>query len=437
MQRVLHQSDASHLTSLHLLRALLREASYLPDAHARTYFRRYIVNRFRAYQPKQNANNTIDARAVEKYRHRSFRRRHEAIINERTREMQRRGQRGLNYLRRAVLGEVPCLYKVLMFTYGRMGRRKYFLLDDLLRVDENATKDTGPAPLQKLYHDKRRSLVFFDAPTTKGADHIIAISKQRYSRLEAVVSSQCQRAIGLNGIIRKPHLKTPIKNIWQRPMPIKRARNNVTRWYAETMTRLLPPLPSEEWDSIQAMAGGTNRISFARPRTPAVKLVSDPMSFEAQFSKRLDEALALNKPSKADQLVDTNRRSAINARQMRRIYSKILVYCSKLDWDEERNKWKVSWGKGLSRINQRIYSMPVDDALFSNVDEEGKLIREKRPGEKPSEKKPRRKHVLIPFYLDYLPESHPLRVEAEKFRSKARDDAADRERQSASAPSPD
>ena len=38
--------NISHTKSLHLLRSLLREASYLPDATARTYFRLYIVARF-------------------------------------------------------------------------------------------------------------------------------------------------------------------------------------------------------------------------------------------------------------------------------------------------------------------------------------------------------------------------------------------------------
>ena len=425
MQRVVLQpAPPSHLKSLHLLRALLREATYLPDASARLHFRRYIVNRFRAYQPHDKANATTPAKAVEKYLHRSFRRRHEAIINERTRAMQRKGHLGLNYLRRAVMGDAPCLRKILMFTYGRMGRRKYFLLEDLLRPDtahEHAPAE--PAPLQKLYHSNQRCLAFFDAPKQKGSDYIIDISA-RYSRLQAVVRSQCQKGIGLSGEIRRAHLKTPMNNIWQRPMPIKRARNNVKRWYANTMTRLLPPLPNEEWDSLQAMIDGTKWISFVRRRTPAVELNPVSVLDAARFKQLVDEALALDKPSKADKLAGIDRTHSINTRFMRRLYSKILIYCCKLDWNEERSRWTVVWGSGLSSINRRIYSAPVDDALFAGVDQQGKLIREPSPSRLSSdklEKKPKRKHVMIPFFVDYLPEDHPLRVEADAFRSKQRD----------------
>ena len=415
------QRPASHLQSLHLLRALLREASYLPDANARLYFSRYIVNRFRAYQPRVNANNTTPSQAVDKYLHRSFRRRNDAIIAARTRDMQRRAHQGLNYLRRAVQGERPCLKKILLFAYGRVGRRRYALLEDLLRPDpEHDLEPYGSAPLQKLYHSNDRYLAFFDAPKTKGPDHLIDIST-RYSRLKAVVKSQSQKGVALNSAIRSFQLKTPINNIWQRPMPIKRARNNVRRWYAKTMTRLLPPLPSDEWDSLQAMADGTKWISFVKRRTPAVELDPVPESDAAQFKQLVDAALALNKPSKADSLPAIHRPDAFNTRSMRRLYASILVYCSKLEWNEERSNWNVVWGIGLSSINRRIYSAPVDDVLFAGVDQQGKTIREPSPGRLGSEKKPKRKHVIIPFFVDYLPPTHPLRVEADVFRSQQRD----------------
>jgi hypothetical protein len=418
MQTSLHPT-ASHLKSIHLLRALLREASYLPDTHARLYFRRYIVSRFRAYQPRANATSTIAAKAIEKHRHRSFKRRDETIIKQRTYAMQRKGMLGLNYLRRATFGEASCLQKILMFTYGRIGRRKYVLLEDLLRPDATASLEVGPEneppPLQKLYYSNQRFLSFFDAPKTQGSNYIIDISP-RYSRLKAVIASQSQKGIALNTDIKKPHLRTPIENIWQRPMPIKRARNNVKRWYAKTMTSLLPPLPNDEWDSLQAMVDGTKWISFVKRRTPVAGMHAPPAHDETQFKQLLDAALALDKPSKADRLRGINRLHNINARFMRRLYAKVLVYCCKLDWNDERSKWTVSWGSGLPRITQRLDSARVDENLFSGVGDDGKIIREVSAHSIVPEKKPKRKHVQIPFYVDFLPETHPLRVEADVFR---------------------
>jgi hypothetical protein len=59
-------------------------------------------------------------------------------------------------------------------------------------------------------------------------------------------------------------------------MPIKRAINNVRRWYAETMTLLLLALPSEDWNHIEVMSKGQPRIGFVRPRKPAVEIEALP-----------------------------------------------------------------------------------------------------------------------------------------------------------------
>src|SRR5947209_1094177 len=104
--------SASSNKSIHVLRALLREATYPPDAVARQYFRRYIVSRFKAYQPKQNATASFGVQAVDKYRHRSFKRRQLSIIAERTSKQQAKARKGLHYLQRANQGELQCLRKV-------------------------------------------------------------------------------------------------------------------------------------------------------------------------------------------------------------------------------------------------------------------------------------------------------------------------------------
>jgi hypothetical protein len=235
------RTAASHTKSIHLLRALLREATYLPDAVARQYFHRYIVNRFQAYQPRQDATTSIV------YRHRNVQRRALSIITERTDKVQRKAQKGLHYLRRANQGEIPCLKKVLYFAYGRMGKRKYALLSDVLKPDPimdggkvlAASELEGPTPLQNLYYSDKQWLQYFDAPKsgTNGMQ-VINIS-DHYSRLRAVIKSQYQRGVSIHRELKGPAMKTPVHNIWMRPMPIKRARNNVRRWYAETMTRLL------------------------------------------------------------------------------------------------------------------------------------------------------------------------------------------------------
>lgn len=421
--------SASRLRSVHLLRALLREASYLPDATARDYFRRYIVSRFKAYQPKQNATASFDVQAVEKYRHRSFKRRQLGIIQERTRPLLRKGQKGLNFLRRANQGEIPCLQKVLYFTYGRLGRRKYALLENLLKPDPIMEDDAdiaqpdprSPAPLQALYYSTKRYLHFFDAPKETSKTHYTISISRRYSRLRQVVVSQSQKGISLNGDIKKPALVTPIKNIWERPMPIKRARNNVRRWYAETMTRLLPPLPSEEWDNLHAMMVGEKHVSLTRPRTRAVELYPVIRHEDENFADIMAAGLALDKPSRADKPAGVQRPHKITVKFMRRLYVKLLILCCKLEYDHDQKRWKAIWGEPMKSISPKLYGAPTDASLFAGVDATGRLP---KPPPKPDAAKistlqpsqPKLDTQRIPFWTEHLPLSHPLQKELAVFK---------------------
>ncbi|KAJ4354194.1 uncharacterized protein N0V89_005928 [Didymosphaeria variabile] len=434
MQAPLPQQTVSNLKSIHLLRALLREASYLPDANARQYFRRYIVNRFRAYQPAHNASPSFHAKAVEKERHGFGKRRDISIIQDRTREMQHRGKKGLNYLRRANNGEYLCLQKILYFTYGRIGERKYALLEHLLRPDDPPAVEES-SPLQKLYYSNERYLSFFDAPKKASPTHHNIQISDRYRRLKTAIKSQVQNEIALGREIKRPHLHTPINNVWERPMPIRRARNNVRRWYAETMTRFLPPLPAEEFDQIQAMAHGKEKISLVKRRSPAIELHPSKELPEAdRFAKRVQDALILEKPSKADACIRPRR---IDARFMRRMYAAILTYSSKLEWNDRYKKWESVWGNRLNEMNSELNSEAHHDDLFAGVDEKGNLLKQRDSSLAKEEedvkqflnssladyqkaKGKKEKYTVVPFYVDFLPPDHPVRIATKKIWAKDR-----------------
>ncbi|KAI8941486.1 hypothetical protein NX059_002703 [Plenodomus lindquistii] len=421
---------ASSLQPRHLLRALLREATYLPDATARSYFRRYIVSRFKAYQPKQNATATFDVHAVDKYRHRSFKRRRLAVINQRTRPLLKKGHKGLNFLRRANSGETPCLLKTLYFAYGRIGRRKYALLDGLLRPDPVMGDDAplsppelpGQAPLQQLYYSDKRHLQYFAAPKVKSkTEYTISIS-DRYSRFRAVVKSQHAKGISINRQLKTSDLVTPINNVWERPMPIKRARNNVKRWYAQTLTRLMPPLPTDEWDNINAMMAGQKKVSLVKRRTPVATAIPTFPDDEQRALHSLQAGLAMDRPSRADKPVGMQRPHHITPKYMRRLYTKILVLSCKLEYDHERNRWNAVWGESTKTINPNIYNVPTDASLFAGVDETGHVP---QPPKQPNKTKyerdvmPRDSQGVptrFPFFTEYLPVGHPLRKDLEEWK---------------------
>lgn len=377
--------SASSLRPIPLLRALLREASYLPDATARTYFRRYIVSRFKAYQPRQNATDALQI--VAKYRHRSFRRRKEAIILERTRPLLRSGYKGLNYLRRANAGELPCLQKVLFFAYGRLGKRKYALLSKLLQPDPIMDEMVTPKPqseevppLQQLYQSNKRYLQYFDAPKADPKKTYFTINiSNRYSRLRTVIKTQSEKGVALNADLSSYSLRTPIYNIWERPMPIKRARNNVRRWYARTLTRLLPPLPIAEWEDIRSMIAGEKPISLKQRRATASSPRVSLGEGDDQLERLVSQGITLDKPSRADKPAGKQRPHNIKPRFMRRLYAKLFALSCKVEYDEQRRMWKAIWGESMKFTKARVDTTPVDDLLFAGVDAKGNVLKASRP----------------------------------------------------------
>jgi hypothetical protein len=415
-------APAAHVKSLHLLRACLREASYLPDAVARDHFRRYIVARFKAYQPKHNATASVAVQAVDKYRHRAFKRRHVSIINDRLSSLHRKAKKGLRVLQRANLGELGYLQKVLFFAYGRIGRRKYALLSDLLKpdplLDGGAPTAVGPAPLQALYFSNKRYLQYLDAPRTgPNGNYLMGIS-DRYSRLRAVVKTQYHRGIAVHRELKGPVMKTPMHNIWMRPMPIMRARNNVRRWYAETMTRLLPPIPSDEWDSMHAMVLKEKKVSLTRRRT---SLQSGKP--QETFDEILTKGLRLDKLSKVDRPG-----RAITPHFMQRLYSRILQLCCKVEYNEQRKQWVAIWGEPIQGISAKIYNAPSDASLFAGVDAAGRTPQAlKKAQQDPADQDPSLKiqprnekgeYVRFPFFAEYLPADNPLRMQLDEWKEK-------------------
>lgn len=426
-------SPRSHTKSIHLLRALLREASYLPDAVSRQYFHHYILDRFRAYQPKQNATTTAISEAKDEHRRRSFKRHQLGVITARTRQMQKAARKGLYYLQRANQGELPCLERVLYFAYGRVGRRKHALIGHVLRPDPvmdggrvlSQADCMGPTPLQELYHSKKKWLQYFDAPKNASEGMFVINISSRYSRFRAALKSQYQKGISINRELKGPSMKTPKHNVWMRPMPIKRAVNNVRRWYAEAMTRFLPPLPIEEWNHLDAMIKGTEKVSLVKRRKPA-RLSEAESAAEAKDPVDIVlSGLRMEKLSKADRSAGASPPHNINPRFMRRLYWRLLQLCCKVEYNEERKYWLPTWGQNTNPIRPGIYNAPTDDALFAGVDENGHKI---RPGKKPKpdadpDLQPRNKkgeYVRFPFYTEYLPEDHPLQRDLKAWKKKRR-----------------
>ncbi|KAI5284020.1 hypothetical protein KEM54_001641, partial [Ascosphaera aggregata] len=114
-----------------VLRSLIREAAYLPDPIARNYMRSYIHESYHFHWPHVIPNSSATP--------------HGQIV------VERRARQLLSVLRRANEGYIKPLEKVLLLSYGRLGRRRYELLEPYFGV-VNAGKpkhrrDPGPVKI--------------------------------------------------------------------------------------------------------------------------------------------------------------------------------------------------------------------------------------------------------------------------------------------------
>ncbi|KAL1645428.1 hypothetical protein SLS58_003735 [Diplodia intermedia] len=238
----------------HLLRALLRESTYLPDPAARLYVHHHVISRFLDYHPPQvedgDRKNHSDNPAF------SPRRLRGALNNAR---------KGLNFLRRTNEGEMAPLQQLLLLTYGRTGRRRHELMETLLIPDPiseseavrlwQAEVDATLDPSKAITGIPK---VVAESPRREGKPHKYRISP-RYSKLRALLESQRSDARPVE--LRRAKLKTtylevPLTNIWMRPFPRKRERNMVRKWYASVLDKVFPPLPEDEWERLRDLVSG-------------------------------------------------------------------------------------------------------------------------------------------------------------------------------------
>ena len=331
--------------TLNLLRALLREASYLPDPASRTYFKAHIVRRFRDYCPRSSTSDSSSK--VHKETHA------EAALNTRppqgrTTRMLAQGRQELVFLKKANAGSTVSLQKVLELTYGRRGKRKHVLLKDVQLPQ--------PKPMDNKDLQKLAEALESEGNSTKNAKPRLPLFSDKFV---ALVKSQMrqQHALFSKPVPKSNSPQVPETNTWGRPMPVVRVKNITKRWYADTLERLMPPLPESEWKRLEGLASG--RVPWtARPRRATGPHGSDK------------ELYGLNVPSKPM----TRASHDVHPRYMRRMWANVFVQCPLMRWNSDRMRWDVQWGR-VDGENSLVLNSnkPLDFAPFEGVDEAGRV----------------------------------------------------------------
>lgn len=240
--------------SRHLYRALLREASYLPDAASRDYIKKLVIKRFRIASGKgiKTLQDAHQEHALE------FGKSNASVAKEELGLAFRKGYKNLYQLIRANEGELKPLLRVLRYTYGRAGPYRHALLGKLL------TPDPSDEP---AIHDTEESAMKWDITTVAVPKALVAPSNvtgdtmsysidPRFSRLNAIIQSQVVNDVHSNRTTLKKRISVPTTNAWGRSMPRRRVKNIVKDRYANLLDAIMPPLPEHQWAKLQDLVHG-------------------------------------------------------------------------------------------------------------------------------------------------------------------------------------
>ncbi|KAJ9619196.1 hypothetical protein H2203_008525 [Taxawa tesnikishii (nom. ined.)] len=316
----------------HLLRAILREITYLPDDQARIYLRGHALSRFRDYR---DGAKSLD------------------LLRERRTEKVKEARKALSHLRRANAGVSKPLMKVLLAAYGRTGKRRHELMRPLVGPDEapdEARLSSGGSSPPSL------GITAGASEHTSGPGLTTSNSPELTEKLRALLRSQIQASplemTRANPNPRKLKLTIPEFNSWGEPMPQNRVANMKKKWYAGMLEHVLPPLPDREWENLRDRALGV--IRFTGPTARRARAQSDEILEAAAQDSLLAQSLGLAaKPTRTENW----RRHTLTSDFMRRRWAMVFQQCPRMDLNTQTGKWTVRWGSTLLKDELRRISL--------------------------------------------------------------------------------
>lgn len=244
------QALQNRLPTLHTYRHLLREASYLPPV-CQAYARDQIRARFRLHH-------------------------HDPPADPATKLRFRRARHDLRHLRGANHGLVSNMLRILLLTYGRIGKRRRVLMHNFGALTLPADTEALAAQLQQQEQKEEA-----EAEAVGGGDGEKKKKKKKRKRdwldgwdvhkLHALATSQARRTFWsvrayIKGNKLKPEEEIPAQNSWGRPLSMRLTRSKLRKWYRHLIERLMPPVARGEWDTLRLLAtGGADRSLWAMP----------------------------------------------------------------------------------------------------------------------------------------------------------------------------
>jgi hypothetical protein len=298
-----------------LLRATLRECTYLPDPIARNYMRDHVISRYRAGSSRSKAGPQAAHTA----------------------------RNAFSILRRANEGYSRPLEKVLSLSYGRTGRRRHELLGEMLKPQI----PNNTAALQELISQPVKFHDGWEPPAI----------------VKSLAASHMQNAV-VTATRRRPlikHLAPPIpkENSWGKPLAECRKMNVRRKWYNATLSSILPPLPEKDLQMLDGLISGTVQWAPVKRR----KVISET---KIKSESELFQLLAKG-PEKGNTFAEyaNGRPHIITFRFMRRHWRRLSSLVPRQYWNPITERWRFVWDtpKEVPRLSADLDGS-VDSAAF-------------------------------------------------------------------------
>ncbi|KAL2264207.1 hypothetical protein VTK26DRAFT_483 [Humicola hyalothermophila] len=323
-------------TTLHLYRHLLREASYLPPL-ARPWVDQQIRGRFRQHIGDEEDEASKRIRAAN----------HE-----------------LRCLRAANAGDMVRMRRVLLHSFGRLGRRRRQLMAELLQHDvpTNTEELKEYAAKAALHLVENRKLDWLDSW------NIEKLRTFARSQAEASLHNPPRPAITSNQTVPSKYL--PSEDSWGRPLPPLLARTKIKKLWKTVADKCMPPLPKEEWEQLRDIAlGKTPGPEFVPPpRRPVARSIvgggqdGRPWNWQAyavrpvnlvdrpanRRSKLLSGAVDDNTPTGDPEPLNCHK---YTERLWRRLLTSIWQLTAFMEPKPTGKGWNIVWGKPEFRVS--------------------------------------------------------------------------------------
>lgn len=230
----------------HLLRATLRECSYLPDPIARKYMHKYVLERYRkklsAFAPDEQ-KDTKPRRLSAKYQERL-----NAASLEKQKKLNKSARSILSLIRRGNQGYQLPLDKILMLAYGRIGAKKYTLLSEIVPNGHGGNKVfNSSADIEKYLEQKKKEST--------------GDNWQLPEVLQALIKSQRNDSFARSAHGKRfragDTIKIPTLNSWMKPLHECRRENIRKRILHRSKFAALPPADPAEVNILRGLIDGT------------------------------------------------------------------------------------------------------------------------------------------------------------------------------------